>query len=265
MSLRAKMKRRVRWCLIGTVALAGLSAGAYVVRDRHLAARAITDRDEGLRLLEAGDHFKAMHKIGPYVRLHPDDVDTLFAYARARLGAPEPDGKHLVDGISLMRRVRGLDPGHAAVTNELLELYGQVGWVTELQVLADELLAGDPAHPAALRARATALARARKFEDALKASSKYNELHPQDLDGQILTLTILSQCDRSRERLLAYAEKLNASKPDDLRLLVVRSLACQFAGDVGRAAELAKEAAASDMPDAATALLLSRQCNLLEL
>ncbi len=264
MSLNVKMTRRLRWFLLGCAVVALAGAGAYVARDRRLEARASAGRDEGLRLLEQGDDFRALHKIGPYIRRHPNDVDALYAYARARRAVVEPDGKHIADTVSLLRRVRGLRPDHAAATDALLDIYSQAGWTTELRTLADEALTRDPAHPAGLRARATALAQSRGYEDALRSALAYNRVRPDDLDGHVLTLQILSRCDRSRDRLLAHAAKLNAANADDPRILVVRSLASLWAGDQKVATEMIVRAAGADVPDAATALLLSRQCDAIE-
>jgi Tfp pilus assembly protein PilF len=265
MAYTEKMRRRMRWFLAGTVATVLAGAGAYVVRDRRLDARATAGRAEGLRCLEQGDHPGAMHNIGLYLRRHPDDVEALLAYARARREVTEPDGKHLVDAASILRRVRGRRPDHAAATEALLDLYGQVGWVTELRALADETLARDPAHPAALRGRARAMAHLRGYGEALESALAYNAIRPHDVAGHVLTLQILDQCDGARDRLLAHADGLKASGAADPRFLVLRSLACQMAGEDHAATALAKEAAGADLPDAATALLLARQCNVLEL
>src|SRR4051812_26416122 len=105
MSFRDKTRRRLRWFLIGVVAVVCLGGGAYVARNRQLDARARAGRDEGLKLLAAGDYFQALHHIGPYVQRHPNDSDTLWSYAQARQQVPEPDGRHLSDALSLYRRV----------------------------------------------------------------------------------------------------------------------------------------------------------------
>ena len=101
MTLRDKRKKRLLLLLAAVVLLGVVAGGGYVLRARQLEMRAVADRDEGLRLLAQGDYYNAMHKIGPYVRRHPDDAQVLFKYATARQEVPEPNTRHIGDAMSL--------------------------------------------------------------------------------------------------------------------------------------------------------------------
>jgi cytochrome c-type biogenesis protein CcmH/NrfG len=65
------------------------------------------------------------------VRRHPDDVETLFAYARARQQVPEPNDRHLADTLGLLRRVLTLSPTHMQASESLLVLYEERGHMIE--------------------------------------------------------------------------------------------------------------------------------------
>src|SRR5437660_153381 len=81
--------------------------------------------------------------------------------------------------------------------------------------------------------KAKALASRRQFEDALAASTQLNELAPTDLDGQILTLLLMSPqyLNLPAKDILARADKNAAAHPKDPRFVMLQGFAFRCTGD----------------------------------
>ncbi|WP_428939608.1 tetratricopeptide repeat protein [Fontivita pretiosa] len=254
MNIRSKTCRRL--LLLAGVVVALLLAGAVVVklRQAQIAAKIVRDRDEGYAALEAGDYFTAMHKVGPFLQRNPDDPQALFAYARARARVGEINDKHVAQAMALLRRLLELKPDHAEARAELLELCLRAGFMTE--VLRDtEHCRDDDA--VSLRARATALGRLRRYEQALPVSRRYNELRPFDVTQQIFTLSLMRQLGlgagaNARDtagRIVARARELRERHGGDPRFDLLEGVAWAMAGDEQRAMEFISAAAANPIRD----------------
>jgi tetratricopeptide (TPR) repeat protein len=265
MSVRVVTKRRLRAFLVACCALAVVGGIAYRVRDHQLEATAIADRDNGMKQLAAGNWFHAMHNLGVYVNRHPEDADVLFAYAQARQQVSEPENKHLLETLALLRRVHRLSPDNEQASKALLDLCQAVGFDSELLQFSSELLQRDPKSPPALLAQATALYRLRRFDEALKTSLVYNNLRPLDLDAQLLTLNILGSCDHGAEKMVKRSQELKAAFAKDVRFEILQSIAFSLANDPAKARSTISNFTDTSMPDAKTALLMVRQCNALGL
>ncbi|HWP41048.1 MAG TPA: tetratricopeptide repeat protein, partial [Tepidisphaeraceae bacterium] len=254
MNLRSKTCRRLL-LLGGLVLLLMLSATLTVkLRKSQLAAKIVRDRDEGYAALEAGDYFTAMHKIGPFLQRHPDDPQALFAYARARAQVGEINGKHIAEAMALLRRLLELKPDHAQARAVLLELCLGAGFTTE--VLRDtENCRDDDA--VSLRARAMALSRLRRYEQALPLSRRYNELRPFDVTQQIFTLSLMRQISlgagadagQTAQRIVARARELHERHRGDPRFDLLEGVAWAMAADEQRAMEFIAAAAANPIQD----------------
>src|SRR3954470_227813 len=135
--------------------------------------------------------------------------------------------------------------------HELLGPYSQIGYDAEAVTLSDELLKKDPKDVAALRAKAKSLANRRQFEEALAACSKLNELAPNDLEGQILTLVLMSPqyLNLPAKDILARAEKNLADHPDDPRFVMLQGFAYHCTLDEKQARAKYVEAASKPVDD----------------
>jgi tetratricopeptide (TPR) repeat protein len=256
--LRERTKRRLRWFVIAMLMLGIGGAAAYFVRDRQLEQRAVAGRDEGLRLLQGGDYFHAMHKIGPYVRRHPDDVEALLAYARARVQVVEPTGRHISEALGIFRRALSLNPHHVSGAESLLRLYEQCRFWTESLQLCKDLLAIDPKNHVALECRANALFSLGRFagDEALHAAVEYTAAYPGEMAGHLLTLEIMQRGGSSREQILKRCEMLRRDHPQDPRFLVLTGVAHACLNENDAAREWLDQACRKEMPDAESLGLL---------
>lgn len=259
MSVRVKKKRRLVF-LVGGLLLAGsLAAGVYLVRMRQKDAAVAARRVEGVAALAAGDHENALHKIGTYLQRYPEDADTIYLYAQARQGVEEPDGKHVRQAISLYRRLLSLRPDHNDGRLKLLDLYVKSGLNTEALDLTAGLLAKNPKDATALRAQAVSYARLRRFDEALAASTKHNELVPTDLEVQGLTFQVMLAKGQKPDALVAHAKKLHDAKPGLPEFELLCSAAAASAGDQKAAADWARKAAAHPKDDPTFLSMLAAQ------
>jgi predicted Zn-dependent protease len=253
MMLHQKSFRRLKLMFLAGLVLAVGAAGAYVLRVRYLEHRAVVLRAQGLEELKSGDYYNALHHIGPYVQRHPDDVDTLLPYARARKNVEEPDGKHLVDAMRVYRRILDLKHDDVDAARDLIEIYQANGFDTETVTVADLVLKRLPDDAAAAIAKAGALARMRRFEDASKALKHHLELQPLDVEGQILALSVMGRSGKPPEQLVRYAEQLGKEHPHSAVPPLLASAAYGMANKRDAAGDAALKAAAALTAGPATA------------
>ena len=112
MSIRPKAKRRLALLALCATVVLALSTAMYVVRTWQSHRTAIKMRAEGVSALEHGDYDVALHKLGRYLNVVSDDIEALMAYGNARIQVPEPNRKHLLQAVSVFRRVLDQRDGH---------------------------------------------------------------------------------------------------------------------------------------------------------
>lgn len=212
MTVHSKTRRRVRILVVSAVVLTVTAAAAYVIRKKQIAEQVVRNRDAGYAALESGDYFSAMHKIGPYVQRNPTDVTALARYAAARRNVEEPNGKHLVDAISLYRRTLELQPDHPEAREKLLEIYLATGFNTEI-VAATE----NRTDPPSLRARAVALANLKRDADGLATAERYLQAKPDDLRMQMFVVSMHQRAGRPEAEIVESVQKLAEAHPNDPR------------------------------------------------
>lgn len=238
MAVRIKTRRRLRIavgvCLLCVVA----GATAYFIRKQQQAAQVLRDRDIGYAALAQQDYYTALHKIGPYITWHPNDVEALLKYATARAQVPEPNGKHITQSLAFLRRILELKPDYAEARGQLLELYTQYGLNTEVLALTD-----GREDNASRKARILAHARLRQFQSALELAEKLCKADPLDLEQQIIALDLMRQSGKTAEELLQRADALAKEHPNDARFELLQSIALQQAGKSDDAIKLAQQAA----------------------
>jgi tetratricopeptide (TPR) repeat protein len=244
MAVRTKTRRRLLILLVGTVLVGLLGAGGYVLRKRQVAARVLRDRNEGYELLEKGDNFQALHKIGPYLQGHPKDVEALLKYAQARSRVEEPNGRHLLESIALYRQALELQPEHVDSRTQLLHLYLLAGFNTEVISLTE-----GKTDPESIRARAITLARLGRAPDALQMAQKYNQLKPQDLQMQMFTCLQMLRGGASTEQIVAHASGLQKQHPDDAAFELLLSFAYASTSQPEAALEWVKRAISKPISD----------------
>ena len=126
---RTRTTRRLIILLTAVLILTAAGLGAYLWRMGRIDRDLVRNRDEGLAALRQGDYPLAMQKMGPYLKRHTEDPQTLYAFAQARQKVEEPSGRHLGQAIAILRHVLELtektEKGSGVGTSEPVITYAR--------------------------------------------------------------------------------------------------------------------------------------------
>lgn len=173
-------KRLLVLLTAATVTVGGIG-GAFYYRGVQAERRLMEARTQGMSLYEQGRLADALGSLSKYVSRHQSDKEALLAYGRSRALTPEPDGRHVTEGIAVLRRYLEIAPDDVATRKLLLDLYVKAGYGNEALSLAERMRKDNPQDLDALRARYVGLARLGRFEEVPAAATKYLDLKPTDL------------------------------------------------------------------------------------
>ena len=236
MSVRVKTKRRLMYLATAGVLVAALGGGAYAFRSRSIAAQLVQSRAEGVEALKSGNYEVALHKIGRYVQRNGNDAEALYQYALAREQVPEANGRHIGQAIAVYRQLLSLDPSRLEARRRLLGLYVDYGFNQEAVDTADAIMsveakaqASAEDRRAALRGKARALARQRKFDKALDALTEFGKVAPTDLEMQRLALEVMLARGDPATDAVERAQRLLGEHPDDARFELLLGIAFRMA------------------------------------
>ncbi len=261
MAIRTKTKRRLTILAVIAVVIFAAGAGIYTVRMRQIDQQSAQQLQEGLEAFDNGDYYSAMHALGSYLlRMEEPDPDILYKYCKARLHVEEPNGRHLIQAASSLRRLLQLQPGHIRARRDLLELYLQFNYSTETIETADIILKDNSDDVQAIRAKAIALGRLGRSSEALELARRYNQLMPLDAKGYELTFTLHRKVGRPVAELITRGQSLLATNPQDPRSKWLMAYAYANANMQEEAIKWCNSAASED-PDPTLAI---RIVNLLE-
>src|SRR5688500_6526679 len=209
----------------------------------------------------------AMHRIGPYVRRHPNDVEALLAYTQAREHVREPNRKHIIEALVLYRRVLSFNPRHIPAAESLLRLYQEHALWTEALQSANDLLAIDEKNKAAMQGRAASLLALGRFanDEAYNAALTDSNTYPGEMAGQLLTQEVLRRSDNTHQRALQHREALRKKHPGDARFILLTGIANACIGDAEAGREWLDQACQKEMPDPVALGALVEYCDRVEM
>ncbi len=258
MNIRPKTIRRL--LIIFLVCVALVAGGAVIVNhNNRVKEQAITTAGaEGMKAFKEGDYATALNKLGVYVAKHKDDADALYAYAISRAHVEQISGRHISEAIMLLDQYRALKPNNPEANHELLDLYAQADRRIEATRLADEILAQDPKDQKALTAKARALMRGGDYDAAMKVAQTLNDVAPLNLDGQLLTLELLTLRKTPAADVLKRQQEMQVAHPNDPRFELLLGVAYEYASDRDNAMKWFRTAATRTPPDADFVRALAR-------
>ncbi|MBL7645449.1 MAG: tetratricopeptide repeat protein [Candidatus Hydrogenedentes bacterium] len=253
-----KKHRIIAVTTLFTVVIVG-GGGAVLVRQQMLNSRALENRELGMASIAREDYSNALHQIGSYLQRYGQDKDpeAVYEYARARMNVPLPNGKHIGQAIGLFLQVLSVDPGHREARLDLMKLYSLTGYGQEALDLADKILQDEPENLEALRAKAGALTRNRKFDEALEIARRLTELAPESTRDHVLVLTLMQSNGAETPELLAYPDSQAALNHEQAGYSIIRALALEMAGRRNEATEAAKRAGEIVQPESEDVLLVN--------
>jgi len=223
MSIQSKRRYRLLTLFVVAVTVIASGAGLYAWRINQLNRQALVMRAEGIAAFEAGDYFNALHKLGRYLQRYPDDAEVLYQYAQTRINVPEPGAKHLVQAMGILRRLSQLRPDHPTAKKDLLKLYIQTGFRSELLDVAEAILKDNPNDAEAVRAKIDVLINLREFDKALSFADEQLETNPESEAGRtkevqveaIRAKAIVLRAKQQLEQALVFAQQYNQNAPQD--------------------------------------------------
>jgi tetratricopeptide (TPR) repeat protein len=249
--MRPTTKRRIIILAASTVTLAALLTGTYEFRQYQINAKSLAYRAQGMEAFSHGDFAGALTPLSKYIERHQNDADALFAFGKARSRVEAPNNRHLSEAIQYYRRGLELQPDNLDAKHQLLDLYSTTGYNAETITLANELLQSNPKDISALRSKAKALASRSQFEEAFAASNQLNTLAPLDIEGQGLSLYLMSPwcLNKPADQILSRAKKNLDAHPNDPRFIMLQGLAYHCTLDNDSAKQWYIKAAAHPSPD----------------
>ena len=141
-NVNGRINVKVVVILVLVVVALGISlVAARQVRRTILSKQAIT---AGNAAFEKEDWKTAYQNFQEYLGRHPDDVEILKKYAKARMSVSPVEPPNILQAIAGYRRALQLDPTDEEVYDELAKLYGGIGNFQDLAYIADMRLEHDP-------------------------------------------------------------------------------------------------------------------------
>ncbi len=260
---RARRRLTLLGILAGSTIVAGVGSylGITWVRARSVAAA----RVEGYAKFEAREYEAALDQLSKYVSKHRDDVDALLKLAACRVLVPAPNLRHLVDAAGFYREVLKLRPGNIEALSGLIDIYLTLGYASELEKVADEMLRYDPRNVAAIEARMH-IARFRgDWKSAIDGVEQLVRLEPSVYRWRVMNLYLLAQSEPNPEARFAKIRSWIAEGEPDGRYQLLLAQTYTEAGKADEAVAAAKAAVDRGMPDAALLGWLVDELDLLQL
>lgn len=251
MNLRPKTIRRLTILLVAVLLLVGSVIGLMVLDRQKQQKELARRRAEGLAAFERNDYPATLEHLKRYIG-HKDvkpDPDAIFAFAKARMNIELPKQAHVKESIMHLRNYVELRPDDLAAKHLLLELYPRARYLEEARDLADEVLAKDPNDLKALKAKAITENALDRPNEALAAAMKVNELAPEDLESQQITLHLMQRARHTPEQIAAHADQLLAKHPNDPKFELLKALALQPLNKPQEMVAMLRQAASRPPPD----------------
>ncbi|MDX9912615.1 MAG: tetratricopeptide repeat protein [Phycisphaerales bacterium] len=241
-----KGRKRALGVLVAAALFVALLAGAYALRKAQRVARAEEARERGMELFQAADYDEALPKLSSAVAVFRQDGETLIALAECRRRVPAPNRKHLLDATSFARAAMLVLPGDPRPPELLMEIYQQLGFVSETLSAADDLLKARADDVRGLRMRTECLLVLGRIDEAEQSARTLATSHPESADGHRLVMIVMRAQGALPDKLVPYIDGVVKDHPGVVALASLRARAHALAGDRRGARDILLEAV--DMP-----------------
>lgn len=271
MSIKSKSKKRLAVLVCAAAIILGGTAGAYVFHKFQVRRRLSHDRSEGLAAVKDKNYQLAIDDLSEYLKVHPMDVEALKAYVAARPLAGPEDVQQIRDMLGELRQLVAADPGGINARQQLMVLYGRLGYWPESEAQSQAVLAQKPNDPQALEYLLLAKVRIRGEElngsktkhiaSAAEIADRWRLAAPSDPQPYFWILQLMAQDQRPPAEIVSKALQLTSAHPNEPLSKIILATAYGMTDNRERAVQLLKEAAASPMPSPEFARILANELN----
>lgn len=210
--------RTRKWVLLGsvlaTIAL-GLS-GAFVARSEFRERTLARARRDGMSAYARGEYAAAMPLLSTYVGRSLTDEAAILALADCRRRTPQENQKHLVSALAFAHAAARAAPMDPQPLEMALEIAGQLGYITEMGQIADQLIKLDPASLPARAAQIRCCATIGDDKRALNAARAMAAEHPDALEARAAVVQFMRATGADSKEIRSYTARLAESHSDDL-------------------------------------------------
>lgn len=232
--------------LVGMVALGGVAYGGL---NWYRTRQALEARVEGMAQFDAGRYESALPLLSTYVSRYPGDTEALLRLAKCRAKVALPGKRHLTGAAGFYKAALRQSDNNREALAGLLEVYGELGFRTELQGTAESILKLDPKDPAALEALVTVYRVRGDWAQADSYAKKLVEAEPQDPKWRLLALRVAAASGADEATRLSQIEGwIKAGEPDG-RYRLMLALVLAGGGQAAQMEEAALAAAEMGMPN----------------
>jgi tetratricopeptide (TPR) repeat protein len=243
--MTSRVQKRVTLLVAAFVLLVAGVAGAYAIKQAHTRSLMAVWLRDGMEAYKAGDYQKTMDLLGKYAGRDRTNEEVILALADSRRRTPMDDNKsHIVEAIRFARHASNLNPSDLAPREMLLDLYDELGRLSERKQTAESILAIAPTHHKAMDARVLCLARLGNTKDARNAAVALTAAYPDDVQAHRNAVELMSMLHEDPQTIREFADAAAAKNPDDQQFAVMRAQAHLRTGDAAGTIQLAKDAAA---------------------
>ena len=262
MRLTKRGSRRLFVLLVVVASIATAAVGFWAFRDVYRSKLARESRETGIAAYERGEYDTALAELSYTLSRNSDDIEALLAFADSRSRVVEVNRRHIVSAVRYYETVLKLEPENLEALVGVLRLERRLGYLLELDTIADRILALNPDHIEALAAKAAVAFRDGSFEQVIDFARRLSGIQPHELRWRAIHIRALQAQDAGADAVLALCANWISQDEQDERLRLVKAHALVEYGVLDEARDELREAVAlgTDSPQ-----ILRMMMNLLDL
>ena len=154
MRLTTRGSRRLVVLLVVVASIATAAVAFWAFRDFYRSKLARQSRETGIAAYERGEYDAALAELSYALAQNSDDVEALLAFADSRSRVVEVNRRHILSAVRYYETVLKLQPENLEALVGILRLERRLGYLFELDTIADRILVLNPDHIEALEAKA---------------------------------------------------------------------------------------------------------------
>ncbi len=262
MRLTTRGSRRLFVLLVVVVSIATAAVAFWAFRDVYRSKLARQSRETGMAAYERGEYDTALGELSYALSRNSDDIEALLAFADSRSRVVEVNRRHIVSAVRYYETVLKLEPKNLEALVGILRLERRLGYLLELDTIADRILALNPDHIEALAAKAAVAFHDSSFEQVIDFARRLSAIEPHELRWRAIHIRALQAQDAGADAVLALCANWISQDEQDEGLRLVKVQALVEYGLLGGARNELREAVAlgTDSPQ-----ILRMMMNLLDL